>query len=217
MDNKHSLHNDDETGPGSWRTRHLKVRSSYLLQRVQEHWLTLEHIDGVAPRADLSTKAHSNTRLYALLNLWRFEIRPPTAEALLMARMTAIIFLARALESMPCAMAAMASMMPTRESVQVAGVDELMFFTALACVVTVLAWALAKLLGKKLCGSARSRKAKKLKFGMCSCRSGSGQGDEFRSFTCRSWSGSMASTTATHSLRTRSIAAQIEDWARTTP
>eukprot|EP00439_Symbiodinium_sp_Y106_P000310 s9434_g1.t1 len=61
-------------GPGSWRTRHLKVRSAYLLERIQEKWLDVEHVEGTFQRADLSTKMHSKIRLWALLKMWRNQL-----------------------------------------------------------------------------------------------------------------------------------------------
>ncbi|CAE7198854.1 RE1 [Symbiodinium sp. CCMP2592] len=152
-------------GPGSWRTRHLKVRSAYLIQRVQERKLHVEHVDGVKQRADLSTKVHSKARLYALLKLWRFERLPQEAEAFLVARMTAIMCLFRLLESLPRATATDTE--DAKDSVRIAGVDELVFVTILACAAAILAWEIVKAVGKQLwlcfCRPVRGRKAKKLR------------------------------------------------------
>ena len=43
-------------GPGSWRTRHLRVRSSYIRERVERSELVVEHVQGQWQWADLGTK-----------------------------------------------------------------------------------------------------------------------------------------------------------------
>ena len=59
------------TSPGSWRTRHLRVRARFLRQEAAEGRLDLAHTPGERQAADLGTKAVSAQRLQQLLQLWR--------------------------------------------------------------------------------------------------------------------------------------------------
>ena len=56
--------------PGTWRTRHLRVRAHALREAVREGHLTISHIPGLQQRADLGTKAFDAVRLYDLRNMW---------------------------------------------------------------------------------------------------------------------------------------------------
>ena len=56
--------------PGTWRTRHLRVRAHALREGVREGHLTISHIPGLQQRADLGTKAFDAVRLYDLVALW---------------------------------------------------------------------------------------------------------------------------------------------------
>ena len=152
-------------GPGSWRTRHLKVRSAYLLERIQEKWLDVEHVEGTFQRADLSTKMHSKIRLWALLKMWRFEGLPTEAEATRLLRMLAILCVTKTLERIPGVQAATTT--EALATVSVAGMDELLFFTLLACATAVIVWELLKWTGRIFwrwcCKPRPGRKARKLK------------------------------------------------------
>ena len=65
-------------GPGSWRTRHLKVRSAKIRDLgVESNQLTVEHITGDLQVADLATKMHSKMRLWELLRLWALGFQGP--------------------------------------------------------------------------------------------------------------------------------------------
>ena len=55
---------------GSWRTRHLRIRHSYVLDRVKAGQVLVEHIAGEDQPADLPTKMHSKARLLHLLGVW---------------------------------------------------------------------------------------------------------------------------------------------------
>ena len=209
-------------GPGSWRTRHLKVRSSYLIQRVQDQELHVEHVDGIKQRADLSTKCHSKARLYTLLQLWRFERLPSEAEAFLVARMTAIVCMIKMLESLPKVTAVTSG--EAKEAVKIAGVDELVFVTVLACATAILVWEIVKAAGKQLwaclCRPAKGRKARKLR----DFARAAAEVEVDRAFNSepevpvrRPTLGAVSSTAWAPSsldVRQRSIAVQTEDWTR---
>ena len=68
-----------EGGPGSWRARHLEVRSATLRDQVQAGDLHVEHVTGDLQIADLATKMHPKMRLWELLTLWGFKDLPVEA------------------------------------------------------------------------------------------------------------------------------------------
>ena len=55
---------------GSWRTRHLRLRSSWIRERVTEGEVTTVHEPGDTQRADIGTKPLSKERLSNLITLW---------------------------------------------------------------------------------------------------------------------------------------------------
>ncbi|CAE7212420.1 TY2B-DR3 [Symbiodinium microadriaticum] len=59
-------------GPGSQRTRHLKIRANYVREAVEQGRLIVRHTPGSLQLADLSTKMQSKVRLHQLLQLWGF-------------------------------------------------------------------------------------------------------------------------------------------------
>ncbi|CAE7456081.1 RE1 [Symbiodinium microadriaticum] len=59
-------------GPGSQRTRHLKIRANYVREEVEQGRLIVRHTPGSMQLADLSTKMQSKLRLHQLLQLWGF-------------------------------------------------------------------------------------------------------------------------------------------------
>ncbi|CAE7481190.1 RE1 [Symbiodinium sp. CCMP2592] len=211
-------------GQGSWRTRHLKVRAAYMVQQVQDQLLEVEHVDGISQRADLSTKPHPKARLYMLLKLWRFEGLPTEAEALMVAKMTVMLCLTRALAQIPVAAAESSE----GEPVKIAGVDELVFFAVLACAGAVVVWEVLKLMSRKLwaccCRAAKGRKAKRLR----DMARAAAEAEVDRvltpkprdSMTPTPTLGVMSSTgwvPSSRNAQRRSIATQTEDWERMTP
>ena len=68
---------------------------------------------------------------------------------MLIAKMTAVLCLARALQSLPRA-SATAELEPEAKTVKIAGMDELVFFAVLACGLAIVAWELVKIAGAKL-------------------------------------------------------------------
>ncbi|CAE7820272.1 GIP [Symbiodinium sp. CCMP2592] len=62
----------------SWRTRHLRLRSNWVRERVMMRELYLQHEPGETQRADLGTKALPKDRLKKLVELWGVvDRRPP--------------------------------------------------------------------------------------------------------------------------------------------
>ena len=55
---------------GSWRTRHLKLRSSWIKERIKNEELRVQHVPGTEQKADLGTKPFTRARLKELVTLW---------------------------------------------------------------------------------------------------------------------------------------------------
>ena len=60
---------------GSWRTRHLRVRSNWLKENIQKGLVDLKHQPGEGQRADLGTKPFTRERLNQLNALWGLRDR----------------------------------------------------------------------------------------------------------------------------------------------
>ena len=65
-----SLGTRNEDGAGSWRTRHLKVRSAYVRESVASGDLCLEYVPGSVQLADILTKAVPAQRHREISNMW---------------------------------------------------------------------------------------------------------------------------------------------------
>ena len=58
---------------GSWRTRHLRLRSSWLKEQVSTGQMRVLHEPGETQLADLGTKPLPRQRLQELVALWRLK------------------------------------------------------------------------------------------------------------------------------------------------
>ena len=128
--------------PGSWRTRHLRVRFSYAIERVTKGLLKVQHTPGDRQLADLPTKLHSRARLLDLLQLWSMQGLPELSQRKVMGLVTLSVVL--------CAMMAVQSLVveakktSEKEPLEVAGASELSFVLALSCFAAVVCWELLK-------------------------------------------------------------------------
>ena len=61
---------------GSWRTRHLRLRSSWLKEQIAQGLLTVVHEPGETQLADLGTKPLPKQRLKDLVGLWKLRDFP---------------------------------------------------------------------------------------------------------------------------------------------
>ena len=151
-------------GPGSWRTRHLKVRSSKIRELVETQELVVKHVNGTEQLADLATKMHPKIRLWELLSMWNFEGLPGDAMDALQSRAT---YLACLVLAMMCQPSQAEGLDESRRPVQVTGIDELLLVTLLVCVTTVAVWEAAKWIFScliKMCKeSPRQKKLRKLR------------------------------------------------------
>ena len=64
---------------GSWRTRHLKLRSHWMKERVRTEEVRVLHVPGVEQKADLGTKPFTRARLAELVGLWNIVERSSTS------------------------------------------------------------------------------------------------------------------------------------------
>ena len=72
------------SGSGSWRTRHLRIKSQWLQEQISQNQFKIGHCRGDKLVADLLTKALSSGRMQSLLVLWGMDvgmIEPPLLEA----------------------------------------------------------------------------------------------------------------------------------------
>ena len=65
-----SLGRRNDEGAGSWRTRHLKIRSAYTSENVPSGDLHLEYVPGTLQLADILTKALPAQRQKEISSLW---------------------------------------------------------------------------------------------------------------------------------------------------
>ena len=150
-------------GPGSWRTRHLKVRSAKIRDLVESNQLIVEHITGDLQVADLATKMHSKMRLWELLRLWGFKDLPEEAVQALNTKGLYLAMLAMAMLITPVD----ASSTSPKASLSTVGVDELLLVTVLVCVTAVVAWEAIKGVCRYLVGffreTPKQRRLRKLR------------------------------------------------------
>ena len=129
-------------GAGSWRTRHLKVRSGYLREQVASGLIEVQLTEGRWQLADLATKMHPRTRLLDLLRQLSFEGLTQEAVCAQLARAITLHCIMVALERVPGAQASDTE--EPKEPLASAGMDELLLVSGLVAVVAILVWELAK-------------------------------------------------------------------------
>ena len=155
---------------GSWRTRHLRIRHSYVLDKVKSGQILVEHIAGEDQPADLPTKMHSKARLLHLLGVWGMigleglscqRALEGLKLGCLLLVMVAIQSLAAAAESLEDAPVKL------KEPLPVTGTSELLLLVAMTCIAAVAVWELTKwtyaTVVPMIFGTKKSRRLKKLR------------------------------------------------------
>ena len=140
-------------GPGSWRTRHLRVRSAHLIERIAKGEMSIAHVEGQSQLADLGTKMHPKVRLWQLLRLWGFEELPPEAAIGLVMRICFFAGVMALIENVPGAMAEDPEAGGSKQPIQRTGADELLLLCGLVCVVAIVLWELLKWMVRTLLGA----------------------------------------------------------------
>ena len=145
-------------GPGSWRTRHLKVRSAHILESVESGQLRVEFVEGLRQLADLGTKSHPKARMWELLRMWGFENLPSEAVQLQVVKAVLLSLVVLALETAPKARA-----FEEKEPLKATGIDELAVLVIGCCMLAVLCWEVVKAVSKCCWTRAvQGRKAQRL-------------------------------------------------------
>ncbi|CAE7617868.1 GIP [Symbiodinium sp. CCMP2456] len=146
---------------GSWRTRHLRVRHVYVLDRVSNGCLTIQHLAGEDQPADLPTKLHSRARLLHLLGTWGMVGLPglDKAKVLKGLKLGCMFLLLLAIQSLAVSAA--------KDPLPMTGTTELFLMVVLTCISTVALWETGRALGKWLlpicCETRKMTKIRKLK------------------------------------------------------
>ena len=133
-------------GPGSQRTRHLKVRASFIREAVLSGRLTVKHTPGELQLADLATKLVSKERLWTLLRLWGFIGGKITRviEAVKLKMMTFVLMLLSMITSADGREAERLE----KEAIPVSGLDELAVVALFVCIAAIALWELSKSMAK---------------------------------------------------------------------
>ncbi|CAE7947072.1 Copia protein [Symbiodinium microadriaticum] len=140
-------------GPGSWRTRHLRVRSAHLIEKIGRGDMSLVHVEGQNQLADLGTKMHPKVRLWQLLRLWGFEDLPPEAMIGLVARICFFAGMVAMIENLPGAAGMDEDQPVDKTPISRAGVDELLLVCGVVSIVAIALWEAAKWLVRSILGA----------------------------------------------------------------
>ena len=154
-------------GPGSWRTRHLRVRSAHLIEKIGRGDMSLVHVEGQNQLADLGTKMHPKVRLWQLLRLWGFEDLPPEAMIGLVARICFFAGMVAMIENLPGAAGMDEDQPVDKTPISRAGVDELLLVCGVVSIVAIALWEAAKWLVRSILGAPaalrRERRVQRLR------------------------------------------------------
>ena len=131
-------------GAGSWRTRHLRVRCSFIREQVQRGLLEVSHVEGRRQLADLSTKMHPRVRLLDLLQQWGFEGFTDDMVQLQAVHVVVLSCMVLALDRLPGAEAASSDKDKGKDPFPASGMDELLMVSGIVALVAVVVWELIK-------------------------------------------------------------------------
>ena len=156
-----AAHNILNGSTGSWRTRHLRIRHSYVLDQVSNGNLRVCHLAGEDQPGDLPTKLHSRARLMHLLTVWNMVGLPALdgPKAIKCLRLGCLFVLLLAVQSLAVA--------AEKEPLQVTGTGELALMLLLTCISAVALWEAARAVYKyvvpRCFGTKKSRRMQRLR------------------------------------------------------
>ncbi|CAE7224257.1 RE2 [Symbiodinium sp. CCMP2592] len=129
-----AAHNILHGSAGSWRTRHLRIRHSYVLNQVSTGSLRVCHLAGEDQPADLPTKLHSRARLLHLLEVWNMVGLPAldSEKVVKGLKLGCLFLLMLAVQSLAVA--------AEKEPLQVTGTSELLLLLVMTCIAAVALW-----------------------------------------------------------------------------
>ena len=159
---------------GSWRTRHLRIRHSYVLDKIKlikHRQLLVEHIPGEDQPADLPTKMHSKARLMHLLGVWGMVGLDGLGSAKVLEgiKLGCLLLVMLAIQSLAVAAEDQPEDQPVKlkEPLPVTGTSELLLLVAMTCIAAVAVWELTKwtyaTVVPMIFGTKKSRRLKKLR------------------------------------------------------
>ncbi|CAE7439048.1 RE1 [Symbiodinium microadriaticum] len=129
-------------GPGSQRTRHLKVRASFVREAVTEGRLIVQHTPGEEQLADLATKVVTKDRLWKLLGLWGF-VGGRVAKLAETIKLKLMIFLMTVV-SLVNPVDGRSGHLDSKEDIPISGWDELLVVSVMLCISAIACWELSK-------------------------------------------------------------------------
>ncbi|CAE7769634.1 GIP [Symbiodinium sp. CCMP2592] len=122
-------------GPGSQRTRHLKIRANYVRESVENGTLVVRHVPGDLQLADLATKVQPKLRLQRLLQLWGFVgFATEWIKELKLKLMMILVTIAQ------CVCPARGAELESKDPLPTTGWDELLLVCLVVSVFAVIAW-----------------------------------------------------------------------------
>ena len=145
-------------GPGSQRTRHLKIRASYVREAVENGDLIIRHTPGAVQLADLATKMQPKLRLHQLLQLWGFVgFAQDTVREFKLKVLAFFMVIAQ------CICPTRAVKDEDKEPLPHAGWDELLLVCLASALIAVLIWEVGRCVYRRVKRSIkRMNKARKL-------------------------------------------------------
>ena len=133
--------------PGSWRTRHLRVRWNYLRERIDQADLYVQHCSGAYQLADLATKVQTRARTSDLMRLWGFDGYPAAPGYVECVKLALLLCI---LSAVPLATAMDPDEHAKKEALPASQWSELLVFTGVVCVVAIGLWEIVKLILRKI-------------------------------------------------------------------
>ena len=133
--------------PGSWRTRHLRVRWNYLRERIDQADLEIQHCSGAYQLADLATKVQTRARISDLMRLWGFDGYPAAPGYIECVKLAWLLCI---LCAVPIATAVDPEEHVKKEDLPASEWSELLVFTGVVCVVAIGLWEIVKLILRKI-------------------------------------------------------------------
>ncbi|OLQ10709.1 Retrovirus-related Pol polyprotein from transposon TNT 1-94 [Symbiodinium microadriaticum] len=141
--------------PGSWRTRHLRVRWNYLREKIEREELEIQHCAGSYQLADLATKVQTRVWTEDLMRLWGFDgypAAPGRVECVKLALLLCILC------SLPSAVAEGGEDQHKKDALPATEWSELAVFTTMVCIVAIVFWEILKLAARAVLRSLKSAK-----------------------------------------------------------
>ncbi|CAE7224366.1 RE1, partial [Symbiodinium microadriaticum] len=147
--------------PGSWKTRHLRIRARFLRQEVNEQRLLITHVPGDLQKADIGTKAFDLPKFRSLMALWGMVPWKGGDAAATTVKMMSVVNNKRPLVFILVCLMILKTAGATKEDLPLDGSLEFYAMVMIAAVAAVAIWELLKRAGNivaKWCAAARRKR-----------------------------------------------------------